>query len=75
MQHRKTSSEQFISNLIQLANSKIPWREHFLFSVEICNQLLNLNVESDYRTMGITEALKMQMEVQKQLHEQLEVCE
>lgn len=28
---------------------------------------------SDIRSMGITEALRMQMEVQKRLHEQLEV--
>lgn len=28
----------------------------------------------DDRSMGITEALRLQMEVQKQLHEQLEVC-
>lgn len=36
--------------------------------VDLLNLLLNWN-----RGMGITEALRLQMEVQKRLHEQLEV--
>lgn len=34
---------------------------------------LSYSKNIDGRTVGITEALKLQMEVQKQLHEQLEV--
>lgn len=33
-----------------------------------------LFIDPKFRSMGITEALRLQMEVQKRLHEQLEVC-
>lgn len=44
----------------------------FLSHLELNHTSTFLNSYS--RSIGITEALKLQMEVQKQLHEQLEVC-
>jgi hypothetical protein len=66
----KKDSSDSLSN-----TDSAPWAI-FLLSC-VCQVLMNciLTKYSDmFRGLQINEALKMQMEVQKRLHEQLEVC-